>query len=702
MVTWMDRDTSTFTQMGGEGAAWIGQAPFTRTRHVFQNLGDGTYIHSGLLAIRAAVAAKVNITYKLLYNDAVAMTGGQPLDGSLSVAQITHQLYGEGVRRITVVSDDPDKYPDRGEFAAGVDFHHRSLMARLQRELRELPGVSVLIYDQTCAAELRRRRRRQRAIDPPKRVFINELVCEGCGDCSAVSNCLSVIPVDTEFGRKRAINQSACNKDFSCVDGFCPSFVTVHGGKLRKPGTQMPEPEGLAEPELPVLEQSYDILITGIGGTGVATIGALLGMAAHIEGKGVAVLDQTGLAQKFGAVVSHVRIAPSPEHIRSVRIPAGGARLLLGCDIVVGAGGDALAKLNQQNSRAVVNSYLDMPSDFIRDRDYELPGCAMRESIESAVGTDCADFLDATRLATRLLGDTIATNLFMVGYAWQKGLIPLGRESIFTAIELNAVAVDMNKRAFAWGRWAAADRASVEAMAGFTETVEELIPDLDTVVARRADFLTAYQNQNYAERYRDLVEEVRKANTAIAPDGHAELAEAVAHNYFKLLAYKDEYEVARLFTDGSFKRKLEAQFAGDYRLKFHLSPPLLARTDPDTGRPRKLVFGSWMMGAFRLLAPLRVLRGTWLDPFGYSRERRAEKRLIRDYEQLIGQILTGLGPDSLETAIDLASLPQRIRGFGPVKAESIEKTETERAELLRQFHARGRKSKRPESTATAA
>ena len=702
MVTWMDRETATFTQMGGEGATWIGQAPFTETQHVFQNIGDGTYVHSGLLAIRAAVAAGVNITYKLLYNDAVAMTGGQPLDGTPSVAQITHQVYGEGVRRIAVVSDKPDKYRDRGAFARGVSFHERHGMDRLQRELRDCPGVSLLIYDQTCAAELRRRRKRGLADDPQQRVFINDLVCEGCGDCSAVSNCLSVIPVDTEFGRKRAINQSACNKDFSCLDGFCPSFVTVHGAGLPQPELRMPDVERLPEPEQPVLTDTYSILITGIGGTGIVTVGALIGMAAHIEGKGCAVLDQTGLAQKFGAVFSHVRIAPDPERIRSVRIPAGGANLLLACDIVVGSGGDALAKLSRNSSQAVVNTYLDMPSDFIRDRDYELPGCAMRDSIQAAARDQSAFFVDATRLATRLLGDSIATNLFMVGYAWQMGLIPLSRESIFTAIELNKTAVEMNKQAFTWGRWAAFDPVAVDAVAGFSREPEPVADDLNTIVARRVEFLTGYQNENYAARYRALVENVRDAESTVAGETSTRLSEAVAHYYFKLLAYKDEYEVARLYTDGVFRRKLEEQFSGNYRLRFHLAPPLISRKDPDTGRLQKREFGSWMLGAFRLMAPLRFLRGTIFDPFGYSKERRGERGLIGDYESTLASVLTDLRPDTLDLAIQLASLPEQIRGFGHVKAESMSRAETRHSELMNEFSKRTQKQTADRPKATAA
>ncbi|MDX1654902.1 MAG: indolepyruvate ferredoxin oxidoreductase family protein, partial [Candidatus Competibacteraceae bacterium] len=472
MATWMDRRTETFTHMGGEGVTWIGQAPFTETKHVFQNLGDGTYFHSGLLAIRAAIAAKVNITYKILYNDAVAMTGGQPVDGVLTVPQISHQLYGEGIRRIAVVSDEPNKYPDRTLFARDTTFHHRDELEQVQRELREVSGTSVIIYDQTCAAEKRRRRKKKIIPDPPKRVFINETVCEGCGDCSIKSNCLSVIPKETAFGRKREIDQSSCNKDYSCVNGFCPSFVTVHGGGLRKPQASEGHPrfKDLPEPRLPAAAKPYDILITGVGGTGVVTIGALLGMAAHLEERGCSVLDMTGLAQKFGAVVTHVRIADDPQSIHAVRLAAGNARLLLGCDMVVAASADALAKLDPDKSVAVVNSHQSMPAAFTRNPDLQFPDHAMREAINEAVG-EKAHFVDAANLAAALLGDSIGTNLFVVGYAWQLGLIPLSGESILKAIEINGTAVEFNKKAFMWGRLAAVDlKAVAEAARPQTET----------------------------------------------------------------------------------------------------------------------------------------------------------------------------------------------------------------------------------------
>ena len=679
MATWMDRRTDTFTQMGGEGVTWIGQAPFTETEHVFQNLGDGTYFHSGLLAIRAAIAANVNITYKLLYNDAVAMTGGQPVDGVLTVPQITHQLYGEGVRRMVVVTDEPEKYGGRkSELAAGVSVHHRDELDALQRELRETKGVSVLIYDQTCAAEKRRRRKKGEMVDPPKRVFINSSVCEGCGDCGQKSNCLSVLPLETEFGRKRAIDQSACNKDFSCVNGFCPSFVTVHGGKLRKnTGAGSAEFPDLPTPELPATDTPYGIVITGVGGTGVVTIGALLGMAAHLENKGCAVLDMTGLAQKFGAVVSHVRISDEPEDIHAVRIAAGGARLLLGCDMVVAAGADALAKVDHEATAAVVNNHQSMPAAFTRDPNLRFPTESMQHAISDAAAS--SEFVDATRLATRLLGDAIASNLFMVGYAWQKGLIPLSHEAIERAIELNGVAIDFNKQAFLWGRRAAHDLKAVEALAAPQLEVEPVPMTLDDILARRKTFLSNYQNPAYAEHYAALVDRVARVEQALGLSG---LAEAVARNYFKLLAYKDEYEVARLYTDGEFQKQLAAQFEGEYQLEFHLAPPLLAKRDPVSGHPKKRRYGPWMLKVFTLLARFKGLRGTALDPFGYSEERKRERALIGEYEQTVERLLTSLDTARHALAMEIATLPEQIRGFGHVKEANLAKAKAREAELL--------------------
>jgi indolepyruvate ferredoxin oxidoreductase len=689
MSIWMDRETATYTQMGGEGVPWIGQAPFTETPHIFANLGDGTYYHSGILAIRAAVAAGVNITYKLLYNDAVAMTGGQPVEGHPSVAQMTRQIAAEGVARIVVVTDEPEKYPADAGFAPGVEVFHREKLDEVQRDLRAGTGVSVLVYDQTCAAEKRRRRKRGEFPDPPKRAFINEAVCEGCGDCSRASNCLSVVPVETELGQKRAIDQSSCNKDFSCVEGFCPSFVTVHGGSLRKHHASAGASEipALPEPTRPILAQPYSILVAGIGGTGVVTIGALLGMAAHLEGKGCSVLDITGMAQKGGAVVSHIRIAEAPEAIHATRITAGGAQLLLGCDIVVAAAPEGLLRLRTGVSRAVINHHATITADFTRNPDLPFPGRELAQQITATLGEGRADFIDATTLATALLGDSIATNLFMLGFAYQQGLVPVSAEAIEQAVRLNAVAVDFNLRAFAWGRWAALDRAAVERVAAPTAPVALRAPQgLDAIVTRRAELLTRYQNAAYAERYRRLVHQAAAAEERELR-GSTALAEAVAKHLYRLMAYKDEYEVARLYSDGEFKKALARQFEGDFSLEFHLAPPLLAEREPVTSHLKKRAFGPWMMPVFGLLAKLKFLRGTPFDPFGRSEERKTEHQLIADYEALLGEIAVALTPENHALAVDLARIPEQIRGYGHVKEARIAAARAKQQQLLEAFRA---------------
>lgn len=679
MTQWMDRSTDTFTQMGGEGATWIGQAPFTDTPHVFQNLGDGTYFHSGHLALRAAVAAGVNITYKILYNDAVAMTGGQPIDGELRIDQLSQQVHAEGVKRIALVSDEPDKYPTRATFAPGVTFHHRRELDAVQRELREVKGCSVILYDQTCATEKRRRRKRGKLVDPAKRAFINPAVCEGCGDCSVKSNCLSVLPLETELGRKREIDQSACNKDFSCLEGFCPSFVTVHGGGLRKP-----EAVGLSalfialpEPKQPALSRPWNILLPGVGGSGVTTVGALLGMAAHIEGKGCTVLDQAGLAQKFGPVITHIRIAAQQSDIYAVRIAAGETDLLLGCDLVVSSSEEALAKLNDKIAHAVINSHEAATAEFTRNPDAQVPGAAMREALSEAVGEGKTRFVDATRLATRLLGDSIATNLFMLGYAYQQGLVPVSAEALNKAIELNGVSVQLNQQAFLWGRRAAHDLAAVEKLAAPKVVEAPHCSTLEEIVADRVQRLTAYQNAAYAERYRELVERVRKVDT----DAQQRLSKAVARYYFKLLAYKDEYEVARLYSDSTFRKQLEAQFEGDYRLQFHLAPSWLSKPDAVTGEPRKRSFGPWMLKAFGVLARFKFLRGSALDPFGHSAERRLERELIEEYEANVAYLLGELNGGNYRTAVALAEIPEQIRGYGHVKEAALAKAREQATQL---------------------
>ncbi|MEM7043294.1 MAG: indolepyruvate ferredoxin oxidoreductase family protein [Pseudomonadota bacterium] len=690
MAQWMDRDNQGYTQMGGEGASWIGEAPFSKRPHVFQNIGDGTYYHSGLMAIRSTIASKVNITYKILYNDAVAMTGGQAVDGPLTVPQISRQVAAEGATQIVVVTDEPEKYPLSAGFAPGVAVRHRDELDQVQRELREVEGTSVLIYDQTCAAEKRRRRKRGQMIDPPKRVVINEAVCEGCGDCGEASNCVSILPLETEFGRKRQIDQSSCNKDFSCLKGFCPSFVTVEGGSgsdplLGKHKRDLPELPDMPEPALPGVEQGYGIVVAGVGGTGVVTIGALLGMAAHLEGKGAAVLDMTGLAQKGGPVTSHLRIAASPGEIQTTRIASGGAHLLLGCDLMVAGGKSALATVDPEKGHIVANDNPSITGEFTRNADLTMPADDLRSGIEKTAGGRAA-FVEANRLATTLLGDAIGTNLFMVGYAWQKGLIPLSADAIERAIELNRVAIEMNRQAFRLGRLAAHDPQAIEAMAAPHDTAKPMrsASDLDGIVARRVAVLTDYQDAAYAERYRTLVNRVRRAEADQAK-GLSGLAEAVARYYFKLLAYKDEYEVARLYSDGSFQQKLARQFDSGGRISVYLAPPLFAERDPVTGHLRKKAYGPWIFTAFKWLARLKGLRGTSFDPFGYTTERRTERRLITHYEALIIEILTKLDHDNHALAVEIASLPERIRGFGHVKDRHLAEVEEREAALLDAF-----------------
>jgi indolepyruvate ferredoxin oxidoreductase len=752
MVTWMNRDTDTFTHMGGEGVTWAGQAPFTDTQHVFQNLGDGTYFHSGSLAIRQAIAAGVNITYKILYNDAVAMTGGQPVDGVLSVPQIARQMRAEGVEVIALVSDDIGKWDDPSIFPDGVTFHDRRDLDAVQKQLREVKGTSILIYDQTCATEKRRRRKRGKMVDPQKRVFVNALVCEGCGDCGKKSFCVSVLPKDTEFGRKREIDQSNCNKDYSCVEGFCPSFVTVHGGKPRK-GSMLDKSRAGASDRLSSLpapqfktdlSQPWNILITGVGGTGVVTIGALLGMAGHLEGRGATVLDQTGLAQKGGAVTTHVRIANTPADIHAVRVAAGEADLVLGCDMVVVNDYWALSKIRPGRTSVVINRYEAMPGTFTTRPDLQFPAADIVAAVRPALGENANEALreiDATRLATALMGDAIAANLFMLGHAWQQGLVPVSFEALMRAIELNGAAIEMNKTAFAWGRLAAIDPNAVAEAAGAIRNAptpaestphalpmlgatandagesgltpfaadlrdedelrhvpasnagevaflplddERLSRSLDELVARRVAFLGDYQDAAYAKRYSDFVAKVRAAESAKAP-GSTDLSEAVARYLFKLMAYKDEYEVARLYTSGEFRRRLEQQFEGDYKLHFHLAPPLLAKRNAK-GELVKREYGPWVFTAFRLLAKLRGLRGGALDVFGYTEERRTERALIGDYEKTVAALLDRLDAGNVALAAEIASIPEHIRGYGHVKHAHLDKARARQAELLAEWN----------------
>jgi indolepyruvate ferredoxin oxidoreductase len=695
MVTWMDRRTDTFTQMGGEGATWCGQAPFVETPHVFQNLGDGTYFHSGSMAIRQAVSAKVNITYKILYNDAVAMTGGQPVDGTLSVPDIARQMRAEGIETIVVVSDDIEKWSDPSIFPDGVQFHDRAELDAVQKRLSEVKGASILIYDQTCAAEKRRRRKRKLMVDPAKRVVINSLVCEGCGDCSVKSACVSVLPKETEYGRKREIDQSGCNKDFSCVRGFCPSFVSVVDAPLKKK-----KPKAAVDFNtlpMPVvrssLEQPWNILITGVGGTGVVTIGALLGMAAHLENKGASVLDQTGLAQKGGAVTTHIRIGKNPAELHAVRIAAGEADLVLGCDMVVVNDYWSLSKIRSDRTEVVLNTYQAMPSSFLKQPDLQFPADAIVETVRKAMGGRAPSTIEATRLATALCGDAIAANLFMLGYAWQQGLVPVSLEALMRAVELNGAAIEMNKQAFGWGRLAAIDvdkvidaadaKAAVRSGTAGALDDEALSLSLDESIARRVAFLTDYQNAGYAKQYSDFVAEVRSAEAAKVP-GQTALTEAVARYAFKLMAYKDEYEVARLYTSGEFEAKLKTQFEDGGSLRFHLAPPLLAKKDAD-GHLVKQEFGPWIFSAFKVLKHLKFLRGTAFDIVGHTEERKMERRLRDEYLATVRGLLSELNAEKLGLAVEIAEVPEQIRGFGHVKERHVEKAEKLRADLLKRW-----------------
>ncbi|MEP7030592.1 MAG: indolepyruvate ferredoxin oxidoreductase family protein, partial [Pseudolabrys sp.] len=693
MAQWMDRETLGYTQMGGEGANWIGEAPFSKRDHVFQNLGDGTYNHSGNMAIRAAIASGVKMTYKILFNDAVAMTGGQANDGGLTVDQIARQVAAEGASRVVVVTDEPWKYPKDTDWPRGLTVHHRDELDAVQRELTTVPNVSVLIYDQTCAAEKRRRRKRGTFPDPDKRVVINDLVCEGCGDCGVKSNCVSVQPLVTEWGRKRTIDQSSCNKDYSCVNGFCPSFVTVHGAKLKKgEGVTAPGdwPE-LPSPSIPLLNHPYSIIVTGIGGTGIVTIGAIVGMAAHLEGKGVGVIDMAGLAQKGGAVYSHIRIANKPDDIHAIRVAAAGADLVLGGDIVVVGNKKVLGAIKPGNSRVIVNTAEFLPGDFARNADFSLPTERLKRAITGTAGAGRSNFVDASRLATALLGNSIGSNMFMLGYAYQVGALPLSAESVEKAIEMNGEAVPMNISAFRYGRRAAVDLASVEALVAPKSESENdslrLSQSFAETVERRVAFLTAYQSARYARRFLAQVEKMRIAEAEKTP-GKSGLAEAVARYLFKLMAYKDEYEVARLYTDTSFVERVRSTFAGDnLRFEFHLAPPLLAKRDPVSGEPKKISFGPWMMKVFAVLAKFKFLRGTPLDLFGYTAERRTERRLVKEYVDVLDEISKRLSPYNHHLCVELASLPEKIRGFGPVKARHLVAAKAEEAALLEQFRA---------------
>ncbi len=688
MSVWMDRSTSTFSQMGGEGVAWVGQAPFTKDAHVFANLGDGTYFHSGLLAIRQSIAAGVNITYKVLYNDAVAMTGGQQVgerpEGH-SVLQIQKSLIAEGVKKLVIVSDEPQKY-DGVALEGGITVHHRDELDTLQRQFREIPGCTAIIYDQTCATEKRRRRKRGKLATPAKTVVINELVCEGCGDCSVQSNCLSVEPVETEFGRKRRINQNTCNKDFSCVRGFCPSFVTVEGGTLKKPKKEtrgdLSALPALPEPSLPLTEKPWGIVVGGVGGTGVITIGQLLGVAAHLEGRGVVTQDAGGLAQKGGATWSHIQIANRPEAIHTTKVDTAKADLVIACDAIVGANKYTMSVMREGRTFVALNTHGTPTAAFVRNPDWQFPGGSCEAALATAVGTEMVGGFDAERAAVQLLGDSIYTNPLLLGFAWQKGRVPLSHAALMRAFELNGVQVDNNKAAFEWGRHCAHNLAAVQSLYAAAAVIEFVKkPSLDEVITRRVEFLTGYQDSAYAAQYRAFVEKVRQAES---PLGGTKLTEAVARYLFKLMAYKDEYEVARLHTDAAFTKKLADMFEGDVKLVHHLAPPLMAKVN-DKGELVKQAYGPWMRSAFGLLAKLKGLRGTALDPFGRTEERKTERALIGEYRACIEELLRTLSAANLAQATEIARIPEEIRGYGHVKARHLAAARAKWSALMGQW-----------------
>ena len=708
MTTWMpDRNTSTFTQMGGEGVTWVGQAPFTLDKHVFANLGDGTYFHSGLLAIRQSIASGANITYKILYNDAVAMTGGQQVgerpEGH-SVAQIAHSLLAEGVVKLVVVTDEPEKYQGRthhldanparakhqelmNDLPAGIEVFHRDELDRIQREFREIQGCSAIIYDQTCATEKRRRRKRGTMVTPAKTVVINELVCEGCGDCSVQSNCLSVEPVETEFGRKRRINQSTCNKDYSCVKGFCPSFVTVEGGTLKK---RKQEKKGdlsalpaIPDPVIPVAETAWGIVVGGVGGTGVITIGSLLGMAAHLEGKGVVTQDAAGLAQKGGATWSHIQIANRPEAIYTTKVDTAKAELVIGCDPIVAANKATLAVMQQGHTFVALNSHTAPTAAFVHNPDWQFPSGSCEAAVTQAVGKELVGMFDAEQAAVQLLGDSIYTNPLLLGYAWQKGRIPLTHASLMRAMELNGVQVENNKAAFEWGRRCAHDLLEVQSLYQAAQVIQIVKkPSLQELVTRRVEFLTDYQNAAYAQQYADFVEQVRAVEQTVSTK--TALSEAVARYLFKLMAYKDEYEVARLHTDAAFTSRIADMFEGDYKLVHHLAPPLTAEKDAG-GLLKKKAYQPWVRSVFGVLAKLKGLRGTALDVFGYTAERKTERALVGEYRASIETLLRALTAEKLPLAIQIARVPEDIRGYGHVKERHLHAARVKWQQLMQQW-----------------
>ncbi len=697
MTIWMDRSTVGFTQMGGEGVPWVGQQPFSKDQHMFANLGDGTYYHSGTLAVRQAVTAGVNITYKILYNDAVAMTGGQQIGErpeGLSVIQIAQNMRAEGAAKICVVTDEPEKYDGARAkgLPEGIEIHHRDKLDAIQREFREIPGTTVIIYDQTCATEKRRRRKRGTMVDPAKRVIINELVCEGCGDCSVKSNCLSVEPLETEFGRKRTINQSTCNKDYSCVNGFCPSFITVEGGQLKKKAKAKSsaspfELGALPEPRIAVPQPggAWGIVVAGVGGTGVITIGQLLGMAAHMEGKGIVTQDAAGLAQKGGATWSHVLIGATQDDIRTTRVGMAAADLIIGCDPIVAANKETVLRMREGRTHVALNSHGTPTAAFVKDGAWQNPSEKCAADVARAVGPSGLGMFDADAVASQLMGDTLYVNPMLLGYAWQKGWVPLTRESLLRAMELNNVQVENNKTAFEWGRQAAHDWSRVQQLlkgAGGAQVIEfKKRETIESVIARRVEFLTGYQNAAYAQQYRDFVARVQQQEATL---GKTALSEAVARYLFKLMAYKDEYEVARLHSDPAFLKRIEDMFEGDYKINYHLAPPMTADRN-EKGELVKKKYGPSMLRNFRWLAKLKGVRGGAFDIFGKTEERQTERALIQQYRASIDEVLKSLNADNHATAVEIARIPEQIKGYGHVKERNLAAARERWSALMTQY-----------------
>ena len=695
MATFMpERKTYNLGQMGGEGVMWTGIAPFTETDHIFQNLGDGTYYHSGILALRAAIASKANITFKILVNDAIAMTGGQEISGKVQVDNLSWQVHSEGAKKVVVMTDYPEKYPANSSFAPGVKIYQRDELDKVQRELREIKGVTVILYDQYCATELRRRRKRGLAEEPDKRIFINPLVCEGCGDCGVQSNCIAIEPHESKFGRKREINQSACNKDYSCTKGYCPSFLTVTGGTLKKKGNihrQNENPkyqnENLPTPVVCDLNKPFNILLTGIGGSGVITLGAIIGTAAHLENKGASTLDVAGLAQRNGPVTSHLRVANSPSDLHSTRIASGSADLIIGCDIVVTTGVESISKINKKHTNIVINSHVAPTSNFATNPDLDLSSARMIKGLKEIASPELMHIVNATKFATSLMGNSIAANLFLVGYAIQKGLFPISLSAIERAIELNGVSIDMNKESIYWGRLAAVDIKKLETIISADNKYIDYSESLSSMIDDRYNFLISYQNIKYAEKYKSLIHKIIKIDESIH-NNRDDLSIAAAKFYFKLMAYKDEYEVARLHTGHDIKKYLDDKLEGDYKIEYSLAPPVFGGRDKITGRYPKRKLPSFTYYLFAIMKHFKFLRGTSFDVFGMSAHRKIERGLISEYESMLAEIETNINIENYDTAVKIALLPDHIKGYDVVKESNIEKSKLLKEQYFNEFYGK--------------